>query len=729
MAYTQQTPIGTPDVNLITKTLAGLQPDSALQQYAMLHKNNPYILSLAKSESDRRKQLRTAAQGQVGQQPTVADQSIAGMATPVMTGSGGTLQTGYGGPVTTGMASGGLPEDQGIAQIPAPNMQYMADGGIAGYGDGDDVPRQNGMAQGGMYDFAQRSEPVVRMSGGGVPGYAAGVYNNSRFLSFLKENGLTAKFAKGSETEKKAILDAFGDKTSGPQKPATPAASTAPTSSVKASAPPEDPRLLRKISEKVGSGAAKVLKKAGPAGLGLEAISSMGDYKIKGPDNIDTSLMGTLRDVGQGEFGRAGEGLTRGIAELGFDIGSFGANMLDYVVPGKAPVSSKYEKFLKDNIKSGYTLEGPSDRAQPQQAKPPAAEATAPAAAPEAAPAPNAAPNAGGVADLLPGTARLDTSYMPAAATAAPTAADAKSKAADLYDSKGQIRSLEGKQAQARQDILNQRDERLAQLEAFNKAQGPAFANYEKMLQKEELQDATDKEKSGLMSLMKGFLAMAAGESPNAATNIAKGAMVGMGDYGDALKEFKKAAKERTKAMADIENARRAEAKGDFKDTQMYTDRANERLADSADRFTGLISQITGKEADVAASLFNNMTNNAEETSRLMVKERGLNARALMGENRADARAQMPTGEARTAMMLGTGNTQAERLKSGMMVLQELSTDKSGAKTVEMLAKINSDRAKNGEAPISMADLVNSAREYSALMYPKVTNEAPTRAR
>jgi hypothetical protein len=50
----------------------------------------------------------------------------------------------------------------------------MAAGGIAGYGDGDDVPRQNGMAQGGMYDFAQRSEPVVRMAEGGVPGYAGG---------------------------------------------------------------------------------------------------------------------------------------------------------------------------------------------------------------------------------------------------------------------------------------------------------------------------------------------------------------------------------------------------------------------------------------------------------------------------------------------------------------------------------------------------------------------------
>jgi soluble lytic murein transglycosylase-like protein len=69
---------------------------------------------------------------------------------------------------------GQLPEEQGIGQLPAPNMQRMADGGIAGYGDGDAVPRQNGMAQGGMYDFAQRSEPVLRMAGGGVPGYAKG---------------------------------------------------------------------------------------------------------------------------------------------------------------------------------------------------------------------------------------------------------------------------------------------------------------------------------------------------------------------------------------------------------------------------------------------------------------------------------------------------------------------------------------------------------------------------
>lgn len=162
MAYTQQTPIGTPDVNLITKTLAGLQPDSALQQYAMLHKNNPYILSLAKSESDRRKSLRTAAQGQnAGQMPTVVDQNIAGMTAPVMTQYGGRVQTGSGGRVQTE-----LPEDQGIAQIPTPNMRGMADGGIAGYEDDEEGMATGGM--GGMFNFAQQSEPVVRMSGGGA---------------------------------------------------------------------------------------------------------------------------------------------------------------------------------------------------------------------------------------------------------------------------------------------------------------------------------------------------------------------------------------------------------------------------------------------------------------------------------------------------------------------------------------------------------------------------------
>jgi hypothetical protein len=164
------------ELSNISDNLA-MMPDPALQQFAQMHKQDPYMVSLALSESNRRKKMRTAAQGQAGAipQPKVVDAAIQGMRpapAPVMTGSGGTLQTGYGGPVMTGMASGGLPEDQGIAQLPTPNMQRMADGGIAGYEDDEEGMATGGM--GGMFNFAQQSEPVVRMSGGGVPGYKKG---------------------------------------------------------------------------------------------------------------------------------------------------------------------------------------------------------------------------------------------------------------------------------------------------------------------------------------------------------------------------------------------------------------------------------------------------------------------------------------------------------------------------------------------------------------------------
>ena len=161
----------------------------------------------------------------------------------------------------------------------------------------------------------------------------------------------------------------------------------------------------------------------------------------------------------------------------------------------------------------------------------------------------------------------------------------------------------------------------------------------------------------------------------------------------------------------------------------MYEYQADQNRIAATDAGIAAISKVTDTSAAVSAGLYSDSLKLASDQSIAALKERGLNARSIYEQSSQNARTLLPTGDARTAMILGSGKTDAERLKSGMMVLQELSTDKSGAKTVEMLAKINSDRAKNGEAPISMADLVNSAREYSALMYPKVTNEAPTRAR
>jgi hypothetical protein len=111
------------NVNKITSTLAKL-PDQQLQQYAQMHKSDPYIMALAMSESNRRKEMRAAGQGGQGmqEQPKVVDQMVAEMAPQQM------------------------PEDQGIGQLPAGEMNF-AGGGIIAFADGGDVERYSG-AQG-----------------------------------------------------------------------------------------------------------------------------------------------------------------------------------------------------------------------------------------------------------------------------------------------------------------------------------------------------------------------------------------------------------------------------------------------------------------------------------------------------------------------------------------------------------------------------------------------------
>jgi hypothetical protein len=165
-----------PNSEKITSQIAML-PDAALKQMAMMHKSDPYVLPLIISEDGRRKQMRQAAQAQMARmpQPRVADAAVDQMGNVDAMGN------------VTGFARGGhvLPENQGIGQLPAPNMQRMADGGIAGYGD----DQEQGMAtggMGGMFNFAQQSEPVVRMSGGGMPGYMPRYKDGDKVVDYRK---------------------------------------------------------------------------------------------------------------------------------------------------------------------------------------------------------------------------------------------------------------------------------------------------------------------------------------------------------------------------------------------------------------------------------------------------------------------------------------------------------------------------------------------------------------
>lgn len=142
--------------------------DQQLQQYAMLHHDDPFVMSVAIDVKNQRDALRAsrAAQPQP-QQPPVVQQLIAQMAQlpPMQGGQGQQMpaqklaqppQQGQPGPQQA--ADGGLM--RGIARLPARNIARMADGGIAGYADG------GVQMSPGMLDFAQRSKPVLRMAGG-----------------------------------------------------------------------------------------------------------------------------------------------------------------------------------------------------------------------------------------------------------------------------------------------------------------------------------------------------------------------------------------------------------------------------------------------------------------------------------------------------------------------------------------------------------------------------------
>ena len=167
-----------------------MMDDRALQQYAAMHKNDPYVFPLAFQESQNRQKIRMNGQARMAgqEQPKVNEAALMAM-TPQA-----------------------APEEMGIGRLAAPNIQHMADGGIAGYGD--DADEGMGMAtggMGGMFNFAQHSEPVVRMAGGGhIPRYQGVPIDDGGDGSVVDEfAGIDDQIAANMERQK--MLGAFDD--------------------------------------------------------------------------------------------------------------------------------------------------------------------------------------------------------------------------------------------------------------------------------------------------------------------------------------------------------------------------------------------------------------------------------------------------------------------------------------------------------------------------------------
>jgi len=478
-----------PNVNQFTQQLR-MMPDQALQRVAMMYKNDPYILPMVIAEDAARKKMRMAAQAQMAQPQTkVAEQAI--------------------------MSMGEQPQAApGLAALRAPNMEGMADGGIAGYAEGGvSDTAEDSFSRGGMFDFSQRSEPVVRMAEGGVAQYAG-----------------------------------------------------------------KDDSLVRLRD--------------------YDVLSDILDLQgVRAPTGETYSEM-KARQRREKELADAAEAESRPLA-----------------------------RFLKAGEEAGAASRLSPAMAALRRTMYPTQEElgvtrAAPAAAPSAAPATSSA----SAASALPQRMSFPSQALERAVVQRPEAPPAAGEKADerirmnapQFKSDPSLYSLDPavhRQLAAKVMPLNeyetayreQERKELGRLEAReaererNKPTGKAREGLEALLKKEGEGAAKEKSDAGAFALISAGLAIASGESPNALMNIAKGLNVGAKEYQAAVKDLKKADRERKLMMADIEEARRLEAKGDFDKAEDRKDKIEERRSSIERNTMSGIMQLKLNRDQIAA--------------------------------------------------------------------------------------------------------------------------------
>lgn len=243
-----------------------------------------------------------------------------------------------------------------------------------------------------------------------------------------------------------------------------------------------------------------------------------------------------------------------------------------------------------------------------------------PSAAPVAAPAPAPRARSAGLAGTPEAAALAKTS-------GAPSVQGAKDTAGQFLDTaalRAELAKFEADEKAAVDAARKRRTE--------GKPEGVAYSKYEEMLKAEESGAAKEKSEAQGLALFKAGLAMMAGSSPRAFENIGKGALVGLEEYSGALKDMKKAAKERQKAMADIEQARRAEARDDWKTAGEFEDKAEARMSKARELGVKGIMDITGKSAEIAAGVYKTQVEQQGALQRTAMQVAALKDRSAGGE-------------------------------------------------------------------------------------------------
>jgi len=474
------------NVKTLTDTMSRMQLPE-LQQYATLHKNDPYIVTLALSIANQKKQMMASKDGQAGMQPQpkVVDQDIAQMMPPPQQGMA--PQQGMPPPQQQQQQQHMLPEDQGIGQLPAPNMQGMAAGGIVAFDDG-----------------------------GSVPGYADGVYVGQGFNQ--------APLVPPPAANRNALI----------------------ASKAAAIAEQERQEELRKVQEAL---------QTTPSGQQKAYL-----------ENRQKILLG---------------------------------NQPQSAVPA-APAPTAPPVAYDPTTATRRSMY--ADNAAPPPPPPPSPDTGAPAFKPAGLPTLNTKP-------MTPEQAMTDSQKF------------------------GDDREINASIKQLRTDALDTNKAMQAANEAGLAALAKPGTEAEARLKAREAQDVVGQADAKAMALFKAGLGMMAGTSQNAFENIGKGAMAGLEDYNASIKEFRKLGIERDKAYADIEAARNAAARDDFKTSLGLQEKGADRLARVNEKGVDITAGLFKTNKDTASTIYRVNLEQAQQNQRTQLEQAGATNRTLIQAN------------------------------------------------------------------------------------------------
>ena len=184
----------------------------------------------------------------------------------------------------------------------------------------------------------------------------------------------------------------------------------------------------------------------------------------------------------------------------------------------------------------------------------------------------------------------------------------------------GEYDVLANKAATGFADLEKQREE--------GKPKEKAFAGLEALLGKEEEKAKGKEARNFNMAIVNAGLAIAGGKSQYALQNIAQGAQVGTKQYQEGLDKLEAAAIERRKQAALIEEARRAEDRGDWKESQQLKQKAFETDLGIKQTQIAAVRDIWGINQKAAAELVATQNKAAADDARALMQQQEETKRA-----------------------------------------------------------------------------------------------------